>query len=90
MPSCSPGIGLRCIAIKYVDQNGVRTSRTIEPQFLYLSAPVWYVLSWDRLRKAVRYFRIDRIRSVKPVDATFRLADPRPFLAEAEEGIETL
>lgn len=80
----------RCIAIEYMDQNGVRTSREVEPQFLYLNVPVWYLLAWDRLRGAVRFFRIDRIRSVAPLDKRFRLADPRPFLAEAEEGIEAL
>lgn len=81
---------MRCISIGYVDQNGVTTSRDIEPQFLYLSLPVWYLLAWDRLRGAVRYFRIDRIKSVKPLETSFRLADPRPFLAEAESGIEAL
>jgi len=81
---------MRCIAIEYVDQNGAITSRDVEPQFLYLNVPVWYLLAWDRLRAAVRYFRVDRIRSVRPLETGFRLADPRPFLAEAEEGIEAL
>ena len=81
---------MRCVAIDYVDQSGATTSRDVEPQFLYLNVPVWYLLAWDRLRGAVRYFRIDRIRSVTPLETGFRLADPRPFLAEAEEGIEAL
>ena len=81
---------MQCIAIGYVDQNGATTSREVEPQFLYLNVPVWYVLAWDRLRGAVRCFRIDRIKSVTPLETGFRLADPRPFLAEAEEGIEAL
>jgi hypothetical protein len=33
---------------------------------------------------------LDRVRSVTLLDTSFRLADPRPFLAEAEEGIEAL
>jgi len=81
---------MRCIAIDYVDQHGVLTARVVEPQFLYLTIPVWYLLAWDRLRGAVRYFRIDRIRSVTPLEDRFRLADPRPFLAETEEGIAAL
>jgi predicted DNA-binding transcriptional regulator YafY len=81
---------MRCIAIGYVDRHRKSTSREIEPQFLYLSLPVWYLLAWDRLRGAVRFFRIDRIKSAAPLDTRFRLADPRPFLAEAEEGIEAL
>lgn len=81
---------MRCVAIDYVDQNGASTSRDIEPQFLYLNVPVWYLLAWDRLRGAVRHFRIDRIKAVTPLKTRFRLADRRPFLAEAEEGIEAL
>lgn len=81
---------MRCITIEYVDGSGARTSRDIEPQFLYLSMPIWYLLAWDRLRSAIRYFRVDRVRSVIPLQEGFRLADPRPFQAEAEEGIEAL
>ena len=81
---------MKCVGIDYIDQNGIVTSRNVEPQFLYLNVPVWYLLAWDRLRAAVRHFRIDRIKSVTPLDAGFRLADPRLFLAEAEQGIEAL
>lgn len=80
----------RCITIDYIDQKGMTTSRDVEPQFLYLSIPIWYVLAWDRLRSAIRCFRIDRIKSAEPLEVRFRLVDPRPFLAEAEEGIEAL
>jgi predicted DNA-binding transcriptional regulator YafY len=80
----------QCIAIDYADGSGRLTSRTVEPQFLYLSLPVWYLLAWDQLRGAIRYFRIDRIRSVSVLASSFRLADPRPYLAEAERGIQTL
>lgn len=81
---------MRCIAIEYVDQHGAVTSRDVEPHFLYFNMPVWYLLAWDRLRAAVRYFRIDRIKSVAPLETRFRIADPKPFLAEAEEGIAAL
>jgi predicted DNA-binding transcriptional regulator YafY len=80
----------KCVAIEYVDQNGAITSREVEPHFLYLNVPVWYLLAWDRLRGAVRHFRVDRIKSITPLETSFRLADPAPFLAEAEEGIEAL
>jgi predicted DNA-binding transcriptional regulator YafY len=79
---------MRCVVIDYVDHKGATTSRDVEPQFLYLNVPVWYLLAWDRMRGAVRYFRIDRIKSVTPLDTSFRLADPGPFLAEAEQGVD--
>jgi predicted DNA-binding transcriptional regulator YafY len=90
-----PGIAeaffnMRCVAITYEDQSGAVTQRDIEPQFLYLNVPVWYLLAWDRLRSAVRCFRVDRIRSVTPLAMTFRPADAKPFLAQAEQDAETL
>lgn len=81
---------LKRMRIVYVDQRQRETTREVEPHFLYLSQPVWYLLSWDRMREAVRYFRIDRIKSVRPLESSFRLGDPKPFLAEAEAGIATL
>jgi predicted DNA-binding transcriptional regulator YafY len=74
----------RCVVIEYIDRNGAITSREIEPQFLYLSLPIWYLLAWDRLRGAVRHFRADRIRSVTPGRTSFRVADPRPYVEEIE------
>lgn len=81
---------MKCMRIVYVDQDRRETTRDVEPHFLYLSQPMWYLLCWDRMREAVRYFRIDRIRSVRPLEWGFRLGDPKPFLAEAEAGIATL
>jgi predicted DNA-binding transcriptional regulator YafY len=64
--------------------------REIEPQFLYLNIPVWYLLAWDRLRDAVRFFRVDQLKHVEKLDATFRARDPRLFLVDAEHAARTL
>lgn len=55
---------MRLLRISYLDAAGQLTTREIEPQFLYLNLPVWYLLAWDRWREAVRFFRIDRLRGV--------------------------
>jgi predicted DNA-binding transcriptional regulator YafY len=83
-------INTRCVAIDYVDRKGATTSRHVEPHYLFLCLPAWYVLAWDRLRGAVRHFRIDRIRSVAPLAATFRLRDPQPFVADVPLEIAPL
>jgi predicted DNA-binding transcriptional regulator YafY len=83
-------ISARCVRIEYVDRRGATTSRHVEPQFLYLTLPVWYLLAWDRLRGAVRHFRIDRIRSLVPLQTAFRIMDPRPFVEEIEEELAEL
>ena len=81
---------MKCVRITYADQAGTTTQRDIEPHYLYFSMPVWYLLVWDRLRQDVRYFRVDRIKSVTPLAATFRLADPAPFLTHAERDVSRL
>ncbi len=83
-------LNARCVALEYVDRKGVTTTRQVEPHFLYLMMPVWYLLAWDRLRGAVRHFRIDRIESVTPSESSFRLADPRPFVEEIELEMASL
>ena len=81
---------MRLLRISYIDEAGRATIREIEPQFLYLNVPVWYLLAWDRLREAVRFFRIDRLTRVEKLDAAFRLRDPKEFIRDAEHAARTL
>lgn len=78
------------ITIEYADRKNRITSRDVQPQYLYLTVPVWYLLAWDELRDGVRAFRIDRIKSAVSLGSTFRLADSRLFIEHAEEEIEPL
>jgi predicted DNA-binding transcriptional regulator YafY len=77
---------MRRLEIAYTDEHGIRTARLVEPHFLLLSWPVWYLLAWDHLRRDVRSFRIDRIRAATLMRETFRLRDARVF-RKAIEGI---
>lgn len=64
---------MRAIKIRYQDVDGKLTTRTVEPHYLVLNPPVWYVMCWDRLRNDVRTFRCDRIGSAVVIDDTFKL-----------------
>src|SRR5688572_984218 len=81
---------MRVLALDYVDQYGNVSRRQVEPQFLYLNTPVWYLLGWDRLRDAVRFFRVDRIRAIEILPQAFRLSDPAPFLEAADNTAATV
>jgi predicted DNA-binding transcriptional regulator YafY len=83
-------VEMRTLTITYRDQRGRVSARDVEPHFLYLNAPVWYLLTWDRLRQAVRTFRADRISSITVLATRFQLAEPAPFLADVETGIAGL
>lgn len=81
---------MRVLRIVYSDEQGRTTAREIEPQFLYLNLPVWYLLAWDRLRDGVRFFRIDRLRSVEKLPATFRARRADDFLVDTEHTARPL
>jgi len=65
----------RLLAFSYVDQDGRRTRRRVEPHGLLVRAPLWYVIAWDPRRDAPRLFRADRIRQPSITEQIFL---PRP------------
>lgn len=70
--------------VTYSDGEGNKTKRLIEPQYLLLNYPVWYVLAYDRGRQGVRTLRCDRLHSVQPLGETFRLRAVEDFRAGLE------
>ena len=80
----------RNLAISYENEKGARTHREIAPHFLFLNWPVRYLLAWDGLRDAARFFRIDRIRAAKIPPGHFPLRDERSFLDIVEKIGESL
>ncbi|MFT5706353.1 MAG: putative DNA-binding transcriptional regulator YafY [Oceanospirillaceae bacterium] len=65
------------LSISYSDESNVITERRIEPHYLYLNYPVWYILAWDHLRAAFRTFRCDRISKPLVIEKSFKV---RPFI----------
>ncbi|MCF6278421.1 MAG: WYL domain-containing protein [Anaerolineales bacterium] len=74
---------LRQIKISY-HTNNQTTKRVIEPHYLMLSSPIWYVLAWDHLRGEVRVFRCDRIERILMLDTGFKLRPVSDFQAAIE------
>lgn len=66
----------RLMRFHYRDVRGMDSARLVEPHLLLLNYPVWYLISWDRDRDAVRSFRADRIEAAEVLDETF---PARPF-----------
>ena len=79
------------ISIEYKDIKNTHTRRDIEPHYLYLSYPVWYVLAWDRLREDFRIFRCDRIVNATLSDQDFEVRPLKDFyMLLTERKIVTL
>lgn len=81
---------LRVLDMTYSDAQRQETRRRVEPHYLMLNWPVWYLLAWDHLRDDVRCFRLDRIADARVSDASFRLRRPEPFLADFERHVSAL
>ncbi|WP_434422795.1 helix-turn-helix transcriptional regulator [Nannocystis pusilla] len=57
------------------------TGRVVEPHYLLLSWPAWYLLVWDHLRGAVRALRVDRIEAASVTAVTFRVRKAEAMVA---------
>lgn len=75
---------MRQAKITYESGDGLLTKRLVEPHYLILNHPVWYLLCWDHLRNEVRTFRCDRLTDVYVHKNNFLL---RPF-SEFERSME--
>ena len=61
------------VNIDYVDGEGHRTTRSVDPVGFYNGAAGWYLIGWCHLRKGGRVFRLDRIERAR---LTTRPAEP--------------
>ncbi len=68
----------RMLLFEYYKENeGVFSTRVVEPYQLVNGLEGWYIASYDPDRAAVRHFRLDRIKSAQVTDTAFA---PRPDL----------
>jgi predicted DNA-binding transcriptional regulator YafY len=74
----------RAIEIEYGTAHE-RTTRVVEPHYLLLAWPAWYLLVWDHLRNAIRTLRLDRIESARLTDKQFHLRDAASMLLVARD-----
>jgi len=72
------------LRIDYRDEAGRETQRVIEPHYLFLNYPVWYLLAWDHLRADIRLFRCDRILTSELLSEEFTLRPLEQFQQQRE------
>lgn len=65
--------------IRYQREDGELSERQVEPHYLMLNYPVWYVLAFDHLRGAPRTFRCDRMLDATRTGTSFRLLPKEEF-----------
>ncbi len=61
------------VEIEYAKpEEPMSSARAVEPLALFAERGVWYVVSWCRSARAVRTFRLDRIRAARATDEGFQ------------------
>ncbi len=61
------------LAIRYRGEDGAISKRQIEPHYLLLKYPIWYVIAFDHLRAQARVFRCDRLLAAEITGTQFKL-----------------
>jgi len=69
----------RLIEFSYIDADGIRTMRQVEPYSLLLKGQSWYLYAWCQLREDFRLFKLARIKDIL---LTTRPYHPREVPAE--------
>ena len=64
-------LGCRVITFDYINANGIKSQRNIEPLQLRFKGQAWYLNGYCLMRRDVRTFRISRIKNLVVTDSTF-------------------
>ncbi len=83
-------VSQRVLRLGYRDAAGTFTERHIEPHYLMLNPPCWYLLAWDRDRQAPRHFRLDRIASAANEEERFTLRTATRLMPEVEHHFDEI
>jgi predicted DNA-binding transcriptional regulator YafY len=62
----------RVVRIVFVDRNGLRTARSVEPVGFYQRGGTWSLVAWCRTRRAGRLFRLAQIERATATKETFQ------------------
>lgn len=72
----------KIISFDYIDKDGARTNRMVEPYQLHFSETSWYLKGYCLDRQGIRTFKLSRIDNLNKDETTFR---PRDYVLEQEE-----
>lgn len=83
-------IGSRVVRFRYLSQDRRASVRCVEPQYLLLNHPAWYLLAMDRDLGAGRTFRLDGVHQVQVQDASFSPVPPESLSPGIEQWFRPL
>lgn len=69
----------KVLELRYQREDGRKSNRQIEPHYLLLKYPIWYVVAIDHLRNKPRTFRCDRMLAAELTETRFKLLPKDSF-----------
>lgn len=72
------------LEIRYQREDGETSKRHIDPHYLLLKYPIWYVVAFDHLRQEPRTFRCDRMLAADMTGSYFPLLPKTAFAASLD------
>ncbi len=66
----------RCISFDYINSEGCKSSRNIEPMRLLFKSKAWYLWGYCKTREDFRTFRISRMKNVEVTEEAFKRKQP--------------
>ena len=73
----------KLISFDYIDKNGIKTNRIVEPYQLHFSETSWYLNGFCLHRQRYRTFKLSRIDNINMDEKTF---NPRDYVLEQDEA----
>lgn len=73
------------LEVRYQREDGMQSQRQIEPHYLLLKYPIWYVVAFDHLRNGPRVFRCDRMIEAKSTSSKFALKPKAVFTPSLDD-----
>lgn len=74
-------IGKKLISFDYIDKNGMKTNRIVEPYQLHFSETSWYLKGFCLHRQSYRTFKLSRIDNLNMNEEAF---NPRDYALEQD------
>ncbi len=83
LKSCQQSISEnKIISFDYIDKDGLKTTRMVEPYLLHFSEASWYLRGYCLDRQGYRTFKLSRVDNLSTDGTTFQ---PRDFVLEQDK-----
>ncbi len=77
----------KVITFDYVNANGIKSQRTVEPLQLLFRGQAWYLNAYCHTRLEIRMFRLSRIKNLTITDKVFTRRPPEKPIEEEPEPV---